>query len=59
MFRTLAMSEDKKHLAWAFCCGEHCDCARYKQIRAGEPVPQGMLPTGFILERRTSRIDSM
>ena len=59
MFRTLALDESQKYLAWAFCCGEYSDCARYKQIRAGEPVPREMLPTGVILERKASRIDSI
>ncbi len=49
MFRTLAMREDGKYLAWAFCCSEHADCVRYKKTIAGELVPRDLLPTGMIL----------
>jgi len=49
MFRTLALRDDRKHLAWAFCCSEHGDCVRYKKILAGEIVPLDLLPTGMSL----------
>lgn len=49
MFRTIALEPDKKHLVWAFCCGEHADCGRYKKIVAGEHFPTGLMPTGEII----------
>jgi hypothetical protein len=49
MFRTIALEPDKKHLVWAFCCGEHADCGRYKKIVAGEEIPSGLMPTGEIV----------
>jgi hypothetical protein len=49
MFRMLALDEEQQYLAWAFCCGEHSDCGRYKRMLAGEPVPQGLKPTGEIV----------
>jgi hypothetical protein len=49
MFRILALKADSKHIAWAFCCGEHADCVRYKKTLAGEVVPGDMLPTGMTL----------
>jgi hypothetical protein len=49
MFRTLALEPDKQHLVWAFCCGEHADCGRYKKIVAGEHLPIGLMPTGDIM----------
>jgi len=49
MFRTLAIEQDMKHLVWAFCCGEHADCGRYKKIVAGEQFPAGLMPTGEIM----------
>jgi hypothetical protein len=58
MFRSLALDNDRQYLAWAFCCAEHCDCARYKQTLAGEAVPPEMLPTGVMWERKTSKVDS-
>jgi hypothetical protein len=55
MFRALALSEDDKYLAWAFCNSEHSDCVRYKKTIAGEEVPRGLMPTGVIL-RRSARV---
>lgn len=43
------MEPDMKHLVWAFCCGEHADCGRYKKIVAGERFPTGLMPTGEII----------
>jgi hypothetical protein len=39
-------------MRWAFCHGEHCDCERYKKMRAGEEVSESFMPTG---ERITVR----
>jgi hypothetical protein len=49
MFRNIALDQDTKHLVWAFCCGEHTDCGRYKKIVAGERFPAGLMPTGEIM----------
>jgi hypothetical protein len=49
MFSALAFEERTKHLMWAFCYGEHTDCGRYKRMVAGEPVPEGMMPTGQLV----------
>jgi hypothetical protein len=49
MFRTIALQPDKRHLVWAFCCGEHADCGRYKKMVAGEQFPDGLMPTGDIM----------
>ena len=49
MFRAIALGEDMKHLVWAFCCGEHADCGRYKKMVAGEEFPAGLMPTGEIM----------
>ncbi len=49
MFRAIALEPDKKHLVWAFCCGEHSDCGRYKKTVAGEQIPAGLMPTGEIM----------
>jgi hypothetical protein len=49
MFRTIALEQDKKYLVWAFCCGEHADCGRYKKIVAGERFHTGLMPTGEII----------
>jgi hypothetical protein len=48
MFRAIALETDKEYLVWAFCCGEHADCGRYKKIVAGESIPAGLMPTGEI-----------
>ncbi len=37
------------YLRWAFCHGEHCDCERYKKLRAGEKVAERFMPTGELL----------
>jgi hypothetical protein len=48
VFRSVLLDESKSYLAWAFCRTIHADCGRYKMVRAGNLVPEGLLPTGEI-----------
>ena len=51
-FELIQAKPNLDYLRWAFCHGEHCDCERYKKLRAGEEVGESFMPTG---ERHTVR----
>jgi hypothetical protein len=48
MFNSILMDETRSYMAWAFCRTIHADCGRYKMVRSGERIPEGLLPTGEI-----------
>jgi len=33
-----------------YCEGEHRECHRFRLEQAGQPVPEGLLPNGYVLE---------
>lgn len=33
-----------------YCEGEYRECQRFQLEQAGQPVPEGLLPNGFVLE---------
>jgi hypothetical protein len=47
-FVSVMLDESKAYLAWAFCRTIHSDCGRYKMVRSGDRVPEGLMPDGEI-----------
>lgn len=48
VFSSIMLDESMSYLVWAFCRTVHSDCGRYKAVRAGIKVPNGLMPTGEI-----------
>jgi hypothetical protein len=50
LFEASVRREKMRYLLWAFCRAEYTDCVRYKMLKAGDHVPEGLMPTGDMSE---------
>jgi hypothetical protein len=55
VFNEVNLNPSESYLAWAFCRTIFSDCGRYKMILSGKNVPDGLMPTGEVIQRSKAK----